>query len=188
MIKSKFCAETKILTPSLLYTLTPSMPIRIKYFCAALASTFHPQVYFTQRLCTMFHPWYYFMQYDQHYISRTKILNLMMKKVFWDEKLGRLDRRFSQSTIYSYLKVNSNYSWFLHRSSASRAVMPIWFEYWNVQAVFWPGLRCSGCLLSDVLQYSTTITTLGQTSWAFFATDSTFSPTCSTKHPHVIWN
>ena len=82
MIKSKFCAETKILTPSLLYTLTTSMPIRIKYFCAALASTFHPQVYFTQRLCTMFHPWSYLMQYDQHYISRTKILNLMMKKVF----------------------------------------------------------------------------------------------------------
>ena len=45
MITSKFCAETKILTPSLLYTLTPSMPIRITYFCAALASTFHPQVY-----------------------------------------------------------------------------------------------------------------------------------------------
>ena len=82
----------------------------------------------------MFHPWSYFMQYDQHYISRTKILNLMMKKVFWDEKLGRLDRRFSQSTKYSYLKVNSNDSWFLHRSSVSRAVMPIWFEYWDVQA------------------------------------------------------
>ena len=43
------------------------------------------------------------------------ILNLMPKK-------GKRDRRFSESTIYSYLGMNSNYSLFLQRISASRAV------------------------------------------------------------------
>ena len=56
---------------------------------------------------------------------------LCRKRCFW--KLGRRDGRFLWSTIYSYLGVNSNYLWFLHITSASRAVIPIWFEYWDIQ-------------------------------------------------------
>ena len=108
---------------------------------------------------TLFHPWSYLMQYDQHYIiSTTEILNFILKKVFWDEKLGRRDWRFSQNTIYSYPEVNLNYSWFLHRISTSRSVMLVVWVLTCSKLAFWTTLRHSGYFLSiNFLQYSTLV-------------------------------
>lgn len=145
------------------------MLIRMKYFfCAALASAFNPQTYFSQPLCTVFQPWSYFIQYDQHYISITKILNLMSKKTFWE--FSKRDKRFLESAIYSYLGMNSNYSLFLQRISASMPGMLIWFKYWNVQSRYF-GLACSVLVVYSLIMVSSTITSFGQTSWAFFTTN-----------------
>ena len=52
---------------------------------------------------------------------------LCQKRFFW--KLGRRDRRFLQSTIYSYLGVNSKYRWFLKGTQmSSRIGSPTYFQ------------------------------------------------------------
>ena len=143
---------------------------------------------------TLFHSWSYFMQYDQHYISTTAILNLMLQKTFLDKKLGRRDWRFSQNTICSYLKMNLNYSWFLHRTSASRVVMPIWFEYWDVQSSHF-GQPCDILVTVSLSMFSSTpplhlqyTFTLGPNFLGFLCHKFICSRECSTKHHHVIWN
>ena len=84
--------------------------------------------------------------------------------------MGRRDWRFSQNTIYSYLKMNLNYSWFLHRTSASRVVIPIWFEYWDVQSSHF-GQPCNILVTVSLSMFSSTLSPWGQTSWAFFVTN-----------------
>ena len=118
----------------------------------------------------------------------------MLKKVFWDEKLCRRDWRFSQNTIYSYPEVNLNYRWFLHRISASRAVMLMWLEYWDVQSLYF-GQPCNILVTFSLSMFSSTpplylqyTLTLRSNFLGFLCHKFICSPKCSTKHHHVIWN
>ena len=102
----------------------------------------------------------FFMQYDQHisegnYISTTIILNLFSKKVFSYEKLASKDRRFSESTKYSFLGMNSNYRWFFQRTSTSRAVILPLFDYWDVESWHF-GRACRVLVVYSLIIFSST--------------------------------